>query len=827
MSTVTREMGLLVRRLLRYPVFTLIAVSTLALGIGANTAIFSLVNGILLRPLPYENPDELVGVWHAAPGLGFDLINQSPALHYTYEEEGRSFAEIGMWAHTSTSVTGVQEPEQIHGMMVTEGTFRALRVQPTLGRRFTAEDDSPGTPQTVILSHQYWETRFGADPGILGTTLDVAGVSREIIGVMPPGFRFLDYAPSLYLPFRFDRTQLFVGNFSYQGLARLNPGITLEQAQADVGRMLPLAVEKFPGGIDLALLEDARLASNLRPLQTDVVGDVGTVLWVLLGSVGMILLMACANVANLFMVRAEGREREMAVRTAMGASRSVVAREFLKESLTLGLLGGAVGLALAWGGLQLLLAMGPQQLPRLAEVALDARVLLFTVALSLLSGAFFGMFPVLKYRREGLVGALKEGGRGGGAGRSRHRARNALVVAQVALALLLLVGSGLMVRSFQALRSVEPGFRNPEEVLLVRLHIPTAQAADADEVARMHQLLHQRLERIPGVTAVGLSSSVTMDGHGSNDPVFVEEIPLPEGQMAPIRRFKWVGEDYFTALQIPIVAGRAIDWRDSFDLNNVALVTENFAREYWSTPAEAVGKRIGTGLTAGNWVEIVGVTGNVRDNGLHQDPTAVIYWPLRHRNLWGELPVDMPEVSSHRSMNYAIRSPRVGSAELLADVRAGVWEVNPNLPLANVQTLAELQANSMVQTSFSLVMLGIAAAVALVLGAVGIYGVVSYVVSQRTREMGVRLALGASAHQVQTMVLGQGFALACIGLVLGLGAAVGLTRLMEALLYGVEPVDPLTFGAVSASLALVALLASWVPARRAARTDPVEAIRWE
>jgi predicted permease len=827
MTTFTREIGLVSRRLLRHPAFTFIAVATLALGIGANTAIFSLVNGILLKPLPFDKPEELVAIWFEAPGLGFGDVPQSPALHFTMVEEGTSFSEMGMWANGSVSVTGNQEPEQVQAMLVTDGTLRALRIQPSLGRRFSPEDDASGSAETVILSHGYWQTRFGGDPQVLGRSLTVDGRPREIIGVMSPGFRFLDQAPVLYFPFRFDRSQVFLGNFSYRALGRLEAGVSLDQAQADAARLIPLAVEKFPGGIGLDMLENARFAPNLRPLKADVVGDVGNILWVLLGTVGMILLMACANVANLFLVRAEGREREMAVRSAMGARRGAVAREFLKESLLLGVLGGIGGIAVAWGGLRLLSALGPQELPRLAEVSMDGGVLLFTLALSLFSGAFFGLFPALKYRRAGLVGALKEGGRGGSSGRERHRARNTLVVVQVALALLLLVGSGLMVRSFQALRNVDPGFRNPQEVLLVRLSIPSAEVQDPEEVARMHQLLHQRLARIPGVTTVGLTSSVTMDGFDSNDPIFVEDFPVPEGQIPPIRRFKWVGEDYFAAMQIPLVAGRAIDWRDSFDLNQVAMITESLAREYWSSPAEALGKRISTGLAVGNWAEIVGVTGNVRDDGLDQDPTAVVYWPLLQRNPWGDLPVETPAITGRRSMNYVIRSPRVGSQELMAEIREAVWEVNPNLPLAGVRTLDELLASTMARTSFTLVMLGIAAAVALLLGAIGIYGVVSYVVSQRTREMGVRLALGASASAVQGMVLRQGFVLAGMGVVLGLAAAFGLTRLMESLLYGVEPADPLTFVSVALALALVALLASWLPARRAARTDPLEAIRWE
>jgi len=825
MNSISRELGLVVRRLARSPLFTIVAVTTLALGIGANTAIFSLVNGILLKPLPFEDPDELVGVWHTAPGLDFEEVNQSPALHFTYLDEGRFFSEIGMWDNGTASVTGLDEPEEVEVMSVTEGTLRALRLQPALGRRFSSEDDSPDAPPTLILSYDYWQSKFGGDPAVMGKTLNVDGRTREIIGVMPADARFLRYDPAFYLPFQFDRSQLFVGNFSYQGLARLAPGVTVEQANADVARMLPMAVEKFPGGITLDILENARFGPNLRPLKEDVVGSVGEVLWVLLGTVGVILLIACANVANLFLVRAESREREMAVRRAMGANRGRVAAEFLKESLFLGLVGGAGGVALAYGGLVFLRAMGPAELPRLTEVSLDARVLLFTLAISLLSGALFGLFPVIRYGEAGVVGALREGGRGGSAGKKRHRARNALVVAQVALALLLLVGSGLMIRSFQALRDVDPGFRNPEEVLLVRLNIPSAQIEDPIEVARSYRFLADRIREIPGVTSVGLSSSVTMDGWDSNDPVFVEGFPVEEGQIPPIRRFKWVGEEYFTAMEIPVLAGRPIDWSDVFDLTGVAMVTEAFAREYWGSLAEAVGKRISVGLEAGNWAEIVGVTGNVRDDGLDNEPTTVVYWPLVQRNLWESLPGEEAEPVVRRSMNYVIRSPRVGSQEFLKETRDAIWGVNPNLPLASVRTLDQLLSRSMARTTFSLIMLGIAAGVALILGAVGIYGIVSYIVSQRTREMGVRMALGAEAHDVQSMVLRQGLVLSGMGVVLGLLAATASTRLMAALLFGVAPIDPLTFSLVAVSLTLVALAASYIPARRASRVSPVPAIR--
>jgi len=827
MSVMWQDSRHALRRLLRSPLFSLVAVLTLAIGIGANTAIFSLVNGILLKPLPFDEPENLVGVWHSAPGLGFDEVNQSPALHYTYVDEGRSFSEIGMWDNETASVTGLDEPEEVSCMMVTEGTFRALRVQPVLGRIFSPEDDSPGTPRTVILSYDYWQTRFGGDPGVLGRTLTVDSRPREIIGVMGADVRFLHYDPAFYLPFRFNRAELFVGNFSYQGLARLAPGVSIEQANADVGRMLPMSIDKFPGGITHEISESAQFGPNLRPLKNDVVGDVGEVLWVLLGTVGMILLIACANVSNLFLVRAESREKEIAVRTAMGAGKGRIARDFLSESLLLGVVGGSGGIALSYAGLTLLRSLGPAELPRLADVTLDWQVLLFTLVLSVLSGAFFGMFPVLKYRRAALTNALKEGGRGGSAGREKHRARNTLVVAQIALALLLLVGSGLMVRSFQALRNVDPGFRNPEEVLLVRLSIPGAQVEDPVEVTQTHQLIAERISQIPGVASVGSATSVTMDGWDSNDPVFVEGFPVPEGQIPDIRRFKWVSDGYFETMQIPVLAGRPLEWRDSYELNKVVMVTENFAREYWNSPADAIGKRISTGLSAGNWYEIVGVSGNVRDEGLDQEATSVVYWPMMLRNLWASMPGEADEVYARRSMNYAIRSARAGTPDFLTEVRDAIWEVNPNLPLAGVRGLDELLDRSMARTSFSLIMLGIAAGVALLLGTIGIYGVISYIVSQRTRELGVRLALGANAADVRKMVLKQGLILCSFGVLFGLGAAIGLTRLMEALLYGVNPTDPLTFVAVSVSITLVALLASYVPAARAAGIDPVEAIRWE
>ena len=812
----------LLRKLLRSPLFTLVSIGTLALGIGANAAIFSVVHSVLLKPLPFEEPERLVGIWHTAPGLGFDKVNQSPALHFTYRDSGRAFEQVGMWDNDQVSVTGLAEPERVESMFVTDGTLALLRVKPKIGRIFTPEDDAPGTPLTVILSEAYWQRRLGADPEVLGRTLVVNGKPREIVGVLPKELRFLRFEPDLYLPFQFDPAEVFMGNFSYQGIARLKPGVGIDEANADVSRMIPLGAEKYPKGLTLQMLKDAHFDANIVPLKEDVVGDVGNVLWILLGTVGLVLLIACANVANLFLVRTDARQQELALRTALGADWKRLSRELLLESVSLGILGGLLGLALAYGGVRLLVAIGPESLPRLNEIGIDSTVLLFTLGISLLSGILFGLFPLFKYGRQSLTAALKEGGRGGSEGRERHRARSFLVVAQIALALVLLVGAGLMIRSFQALRQVQPGFVRPEEVLTLRLSIPSAEVEDPLSVVRMHRQILERIAALPGVDSIGLSSSITMDGWDSNDAVWVEDFPTPEGQLPPIRRYKWVSENFFETMGNPLLVGRAITWNDIETHAPVVVVSENLAREYWGDPAKAIGKRIRQSFeNPDRWHEIVGVVGNEHDNGVAEKAPTIVYWPMLVEKFWGQ------DLFAQRSMAYAIRTHRLGTPTFLEEVRSAVWSVNPNLPLANVRTLEELLEDSMARTSFTLIMLGIASAVALVLGAVGIYGVISYSVSQRTREIGVRMALGAARRDVNRLVLEEGVPLILVGLALGLAAALGLTRLMSSLLFGVSPIDPVTFALVSVTLAAIALLASYLPARRAAGLDPTEALRWE
>ena len=811
-----------VRRLLRAPLFASVAVVTLGLGIGANTAIFSVVRGVLLKPLPFHEPDRLVGVWHSAPGLGFDTLNQAPSTYFLYRESGVTFEDIGLWDNTSVSVTGVGEPERVQALLVTDGTLGLLRVDPVVGRRFTREDDTHNAPPRVMLAHAYWQRKFGSDPNIAGRHVMVDGKSREIIGVLPASFRFLGQNPQVVLPFGFNRAEVFLGNFSYQGVARLKPGVTIEQATADVARMIPLLIEQFrlPPGFSRQMFDEVKLAPKVRPLAEDVIGDVGQVLWVLLGTVGIVLLIACANVANLFLVRAEGRQQELAIHAALGASWRRITWELLSESIALALIGGLAGLGLAYAGIRTLVAIAPEGLPRLEEIGIDPVVLLFALVISVIAGVLFGLIPVFKFATPHLAGALKEGGRLSSAGRERHRARNTLVVVEIGLAVVLLVASGLMIRTFVAMRQVEPGFTRPEEVLTLRISIPESLVGDPDQTARTHEQIVRRIEQIPGVSSVGLSSSITMDGFDSNDPVFVEDFPGPAERLPPIRRFKWIGENYFATMGRRQIAGRTITWTDISNRAPVVMVSENFAREYWKDPALAVGKRIRES-PKNPWRTIVGVVADERDDGAARPAPAIVYWPMMIAQFWTN------PVMVYRNMGYAIRTSRLDSPTLLKEVQQAVWGVNPNLPVASVRTLNEIRSDSMAQTSFALVMLSIAAAVALLLGIVGIYGVISYIATQRTREIGIRIALGAARGDVSRLFLRHGLALATVGIALGMIAAAFVTRVMTTLLYGVSALDAMTYIAVAAGLGATALLASYLPALRAARVDPAVALRWE
>jgi predicted permease len=803
----------------KQPGFATIAILTLALGIGANTGIFSVMYGVLLKPLPFHDPESLVAVWHRAPGLNIPLLEQGAATYFTYRESGRVFEDIALWASEEVSITGLGEPERAQALLMTDGLLGILRVQPLLGRFLTREDDAPDTPRRAILSHGYWQRRFGGAPDVIGRSLNIDGRPCEVIGVLPPSFKLLRTDAAVLLPLQFNRATVRVGDFSYRGLARLKPGITLEQANADVARLIPLAFERFPTwpGLTRKMFDEAGLGPNVRPLSQDVIGDIGRVLWILVGTVGIVLLIACANVANLFLVRAEGRQQEPAIRTALGASRSRIAGELLSESIGLALAGGAVGLLLAWAGLGLLARLAPAGLPRIEEISINPMVLVFTLAISVLTGLLFGLIPVVRFGTP-RVAALKEGGRSASDAPGRHRARSALVMSEIALAFVLLIVSGLMIRTFIALREVDPGFVRPKEVQTFRISIPRTLAKDPQQVVVTYEEIRQRLQEVHGVVSVGLSSSVTMDGNGGKIPMFVEGFPEPSRQMPLVRGYKRVAPGYFETMGNPVLVGRAITWTDIYQARPVVMITENLAREYWKNPADALGKRI-TQSRENPWREIVGVVGNERDDGLAHAATATMYWPMLIKEWWTE-PIDVD-----RSVTYVVRSDRVGSPGFLRELQEAVWSVNPNLPLASVRTLDDIQAGSMAQTSFALVMLAVAATVALLLGSVGIYAVIAHVAAQRTREIGIRMALGAQTGDVRRLFLRHGLLLTGTGIALGIAVALAVTRVMSALLFGVSPRDPVTYVAVATGLATVALFAMYFPARRASRVDPVIALR--
>jgi len=810
------------RRLFKSPAFALTAIITVGAAIGANALIFSVVNGVILKPLPYANPSSLVGAWLVAPGVMPGELQQSAATYFMLRDSAQSFEDIGLWQTSSATVTGRGEPEQVETLNVTDGTLPILGVSPALGRGFSKEDDLPQGPNVVLITHRYWQRAFGASPSAIGQSLMVNGTPREVIGVLPDGFTFLTANPLVILPLKIDRKTIHAAGFNYQGVARLKPGVTIQQANADVERLLPSLTSRFPlpQGFTQKMFDDARFGSLVRPLDVDVVGDIGSMLWILLGTVGLVLLVACANVANLFLVRAEARQQELAIRLALGAEARKVAWQLMSESLLVAAIGGVLGIALAYGGIQLLVYLQPAQLPRLNEITIDPLVMVFTIGISLIAGVLFGAIPVAKYARPQMAAALKDSSRGSSEGRERHRARNTLVVAQVALAAILLVASGLMVRTFVAIRDVPPGFRNPESILTLRISIPGAVIKDDAQAAQAHEQIVHRIEAIPGVESVGIASSVTMDGNGNNDPIWVEDFPASDSAIPALRRHKYIGEKYVETMGNTIVAGRAITWTDVNNAAPVAMISENLARELWKEPARAIGKRIRRNPKTTQWVEIVGVTGNERQDGSTRPAPEIVYWPMKSQGFEGGVFVQ-------RSQAYAIRSSRLSEPGFLKEVQQAVWSVNPNLPLARVRTLQQIYDQSMAQTQFVLVILGIAASVTLLLGLVGIYGVIAYIVSQRRREVGIRMALGAQGESVQRIFVTRGLSLAAIGLVLGLIGAAALMRLLSSQLFGVNAFDPITYIAVTAGLGLVALVATWLPARQATRIDPMLALRAE
>ncbi|HKH70601.1 MAG TPA: ABC transporter permease, partial [Vicinamibacterales bacterium] len=831
LDTLGRDLRLALRGMRRRSGFTAAVVLTLALGIGANTAIFGVVDGVLIKPLSYPNAGELVSIKQVAPGLNVSVLGMSATQYFTYRDEGRVFQHIGLYGDGGRTITGVGEPEQARALFVTHDVLEALGVQPQLGRIFTQADSTPGGAPyapVVLLTHAYWQRRFGGDRSVIGRRFIADSTPVEVIGVMPEGFRFLDMEPAAEVIslITLDRSRLRIGGFGYSSLARLKPGATVADANADIARMLPIWLEAWPTPPNTAgpqEYEKWKIAPAVQPLKDAVVGGVGDMLWILMATIGMVLLIACANVANLMLVRSESRRHEFALRTALGARRGDIVREVLVESLALSLVGGALGVALAYAGLQLVVATAPTTLPRVEDISLDPRVLAFAIVVSLLSSMLFGTLPALKHAAQHgapIVGAA----RGASTSRGRQRTRNALVVVQVALALVLLVASGLMIRTFVALLDVEPGFAAAADVQTARVWVPPQQVTEAERVTRIQHEILDKVVELPGVKAAAFASAVPMEGplRVWLNPVFVEGKDAP-GTTPPMRRMKVVSPGYFAAIGTRMIAGRDITWNDIYGRATVAIVSENFAREVWGSPAAALGQRIRDSAPASTdlWREIIGVVENVHEDALYQSAPTFAYWPVMMENFGGNGLFVM------RAVNLVIRSDEAGRESLLNGVRNAVSSVNASMPVFLVRTMKDLYDASMARTSFALIMLAIAATMALALGVIGIYGVIAYVVAQRSREIGIRLALGAAPTQLKRMFVRQGLVLTAVGAAVGLVTAIALTQWMSSLLFGVERLDPPTYAAVLAVLAMAAAMASYVPARRAATVDPVETLTAE
>ena len=832
LETFGRDLRLALRGMRRRPGFTLAVVLTLALGIGANTAIFGVVDGVLIKPLPYPNAGELVSIKHLAPGLNVDELRMSPAQYFTYRDETRVFQQIGLYGDGGTTITGNGEPEQARLLGLTSDVLPALGVRPQLGRLFTEADAKPGKgrfPPVVILTDAYWKRRFGGDPAVIGRRLIADSDPVEVIGVMPEGFRFLDMEPAaeVIALFSVDRSRMAIGNFNFSSLARLKPGKTVADANADIARMLPIWLNAWPTAPNTPGRHEYqkwKIAPAVLPLKDDVVGGVADMLWILMATIGMVLLIACANVANLMLVRSESRRQEFAVRTALGARRGDIVREVLVESLALSLIGGALGVALAYGGLAVVVATAPTSLPRVEDISLDPRAVAFALVVSLISSMLFGALPAL--RQAAQHGAPIAGGaRGASTSRERQRTRNALVVMQVALALVLLVGSGLMIRTSLALMRVQPGFTPGDAVQTARVWVPPPQVQDPERVTRLQHEILDKIAALPGVTAAAFASAVPMEGplRVWTQPVWVDGQRDTSVTTPPLRRIKTVSPGYFSAIGTRLIAGRDITWRDIYGRAKVVLVSENFARELWGSPAAALGQRVRDSAPASDdgWREIVGVVQDVHEDALYQAAPAFVYWPTMMENFGGN------KVFTMRAVNLVIRSEGVGRESLLNGVRNAVSSVNSSMPVFLVRTTKDLYDDSMARTSFALVMLGIAAAMALALGAVGIYGVIAYVVAQRSREIGIRVALGAAPTQLKRMFVRQGLALTAVGAGVGLVTAIALTQWMSSLLFGVGRLDPATYTVVLGVLMMAAAMASYVPARRAAAVDPVETLTAE
>ena len=815
MRTLWQDVRYAARVLWKSPGFTVVALIAIALGVGANTAIFSVVNAVLLKPLSYKDPSQLVLIQHNYPKL--DLKASVSAAGYAYYRDNvKSFSDVAAISGFSVNLTGEGEPERLAGMQVTANLFPALGAQAAQGRTFAAEENEVGHEKVVVLSDGFWRRRFGGVP-VVGKNIMLNGEPYAVVGVMPASFQlgreFGGQQPDLWAPITFTPRQLdpTVGltNEYLTVYARMRPGVSVAQAQAEMDAVAADLRRQYMPDNDAGTW-----GLLLTPLDEFVVGRIRTALWVLLGAVVFVLLIACANVANLMLARAAVRQREIAVRTALGASRWRVMRQLLTESVLLSLVGGGAGLLLAMWGVDLLLKLNENRLPRAAEIGLDSRVMLFTLGVSLLTGVVFGLAPAFQTWGVNLHDTLKEGGRSGKTG-VRRGVRNALVIAEMSFAVVLLVGAGLLIRSFVELQQVDPGF-GPRGVLAMQLSLPANKYPDRAARAGFVRRMLEQVRALPGVKSAATTTTLPMSGWNQSGSFTIEGRQNAPGENSP-HGSRWMpSEDYFQTMSIPLVRGRYFDARDTEAEGAVVIIDEALARKYW--PGEdPLGKRVSFESVnqQPRWREVVGVVGHVRNEGLEGESRAQYYVPYGSGSSTGGT-----------NLFVAVRTDGDPSS-LAPSVRGAIASVDRDLPVFRVMTMEKMVADSLTQRRFSMFLLGVFAALALALAVVGLYGVMSYGVAQRTHEIGLRMALGAQGRDVLRMVVGQGMALTAAGLGLGLLGALALTRLMSSLLYGVTAADPLTYGGIALLLGAVALLAAYLPARRATKVDPMEALRYE
>ncbi|HKQ93853.1 MAG TPA: ABC transporter permease [Blastocatellia bacterium] len=803
MRTFWKDLRYGARMLLKNPGFTSIAVITLALGIGANAAIFSVVNAVLLRPLPFKEPERLIMIRETKIPQ-FPEFSVSPGNFLDWKRRNTVFERLVAVRTPSFNLIGTGDPEQLSGMRVTDGFFAMLGAKPELGREFRPEEDQPGRDNVVILSHGLWQRRFGGDPKIIDQTITLSGRIYTVIGVMPVTFSFGGSETALWAPMGFtpDDAQNHGGHF-LSAIGQLKPGATIEQARSEMSAIAGQLAQEFP---------DANAGWNVKllPLQEFIVRSVETALLVLLGAVAFVLLIACANVANLLLARAAGREKEIAIRTALGAGRARIVRQLLTESALLALTGGVAGLLLAKWGTDLLLKLAPQNLPRMSGVSLDGRVLAFTAAVTLLTGLIFGLVPALQASKPNLTETMKDaGGRGSTEGGRRQFVRGSLVVLEMASALLLLVGAGLLIKSFWRLQRIDPGF-NANNALTASVTLPSRKYPEENQQSAFFQQLLEKVRALPGVQAAGASNVVPLGGDYVLGFVIEGRPPLPPGAGQSTNYYA-VSADYFKAMGIPLLRGRVFTEQDTRNSTRVAVISDSMAKRMFPNE-DPIGKRIH--VTNGPTVfrEIVGIVGDVKHYGLDQDTTLQTYEPYTQQPF--------------SFMTLVVRTAG-DPTNLTSAIRNQILSIDKEQPVSGIRTLEQRVSTSIAQQRFSMLLLGVFAAVAMVLAAVGIYGVLSYAAAQRTHEIGIRMALGARAGNVLKMVIGQGMKLALAGVALGSGAALALTQLMKRLLFGVTAADPMTYVVIALSLSLVALFACWIPARRAAKVDPMVALRVE